>query len=253
MSADPPSSSPALSHPKDHAHLLPQGDGPAESSADLLRRLYLGVWSVIGADVQGDIAEFGTQTGLTARALAKSLAQNHVPGRRAKRLLLFDSFEGLPPVTAEADADAPHLRLGHWHPGLCRGASADELRALVTAYLPTERVDIYEGWFADTAARLPDDTRLALIHVDCDYYQSTLDALRPCFARGLVAEGAHLFFDDWNCNRASRAFGERKAWAELAARFGVDYSDGGDYAAFGHKLIVHGYAGMPPERDERPN
>lgn len=29
-----------------------------------------------------------------------------------------------------------------------------------------------------------------MIHIDCDLYQSTLDALSPLFQRGQVAEGA---------------------------------------------------------------
>ncbi len=226
--------------------LIPAGpgiDGRTEAKRDALRALYVGVWAVIGGAVEGDVAEFGTHTGLTALALAKSLADNTLPDRPAKRLLLLDSFEGLPEVTAEADAASPHIAQGHWHPGLCRGATADELRAIVETRLPAARVDIHPGWYADTVPVLPADTRLALLHVDCDLYQSTIDALLPCFERGFVAEGAQLYFDDWNCNRASPAFGQRRAWRELSERFAIDFSESGDYAAFGHKLIVHGYDG----------
>ena len=225
--------------------LIPQGDGRTEAKRDGFRKLYTGVWAVIGADVVGDVIEFGTHTGMTAKVLAKSLADNTLPRRTPKRLLMLDSFEGLPEATSPIDQDSPHVAQQHWHPGLCRGASQDELRAMIAGYLPADRFDIVPGWFADSLASLPDDTRLGLLHIDCDLYQSTMDALSPCFARGFVTEGAHLYFDDWNCNRASPKYGERKAWGELVDQFAIEFSDGGDYGAFGHKLIVHGYQGMP--------
>ncbi len=237
----------------DFAHLIPQGDGRTLAKQEVFNHLYLGVWAVIGADVRGDIAEFGTHTGMTACVLAKSLADNSLPDRPTKRLLLLDSFEGLPNITASADADSPHIVHGHWTPGLCRGANPDELRDMVTAYLPEklpgelpgDRVTIVPGWYADSLATLPDDTRLGLLHLDCDLYQSTLDALSPCFSRGFITDGAHLYFDDWNCNRASPKYGQRKAWRELTDQFNITFSPGNDYAAFGHKLIVHDYTHMP--------
>ncbi len=231
----------------DFDHLIPQGDGRTEAKRDGFLKLYLGVWAVIGADVRGDIIEFGTHTGMTAKVLAKSLADNTLPRRTPKRLLLLDSFEGLPEATSDVDAASPHIAQGHWHPGLCRGASAEDLAQMIGTFLPTDRVDIVPGWYADSVPTLPDDTRLALLHVDCDLYQSTMDALLPCFERGFLSEGAHFYFDDWNCNRASPEYGQRKAWSELTARFDIAFSDGGDYGAFGHKLIVHQYAGMPAE------
>jgi hypothetical protein len=79
-------------------------------------------------------------------------------------------------------------------------------------------------------------------HVDCDLYASTIDALAPLFARGQVSEGAVILFDDWNCNRASPQYGQRKAWDVLVARHRIRYSDEGRYGMASRRFIVHAYA-----------
>jgi hypothetical protein len=78
-----------------------------------------------------------------------------------------------------------------------------------------------------------------MVHLDCDLYSSTVEVLDHLFTRGHVAEGAVLFFDDWNCNRSSPQFGQRRAWRETCEKHRVEYSDGGDYAVLGHKFLVH--------------
>ena len=100
---------------------------------------------------------------------------------------------------------------------------------------------IYEGWFSKTISKFPAGTRLGLLHVDCDLYESAKDVLDYVFSRQMVAEGAINLFDDWNCNRAEPGCGERRAWSEAVARFSVDYSPGGPYGWGGTKFIVHSY------------
>jgi O-methyltransferase len=217
--------------------------------AAAVHELSLAVAATYGTDVAGDIAEFGTMTGDTACGLARGIVASdqylgYAPdaaGLPRKRLLLFDSFEGLPQALHEADIDSPHVRTGMWNKGTCRVLNQTELNARVTQYLPQERVQIFAGWFADTVPSLPADTRLALIHVDSDLYQSAIDVLVPLFARGMIAQGARVFFDDWNCNQASPRFGERRAWRECIERFHIEYSDEGSYGMLGHRFIVHAY------------
>jgi hypothetical protein len=80
-----------------------------------------------------------------------------------------------------------------------------------------------------------------MVHLDCDLYQSAIEVLEYCFSNNMFSDGAIIFFDDWNCNRASPSYGERKAWAEVVDKFSVEFSDGGDYSWGGHKFIVHSY------------
>ena len=122
--------------------------------------------------------------------------------------------------------------------------TAKELLARCTEKLDPRRIRVFEGWFKDTIPTVPPGTSYALIHIDSDLYSSAKDVLDGLFSRGMVAEGAMIYFDDWNCNRCSPRFGERRAWRECVEEFGVEYSDLGDYGLVSHKLIVRGYRGL---------
>lgn len=212
-----------------------QADGSRSSPVN--ESLSDGVRYVCGADVEGDVAEFGTMSGTTAAILARGLSD----GGTSKKLLLFDSFQGLPEADSEIDKESPHVKSGVWSAGTCLVLGPDELRSVCAKFLPEDRVVVHEGWFKDTLPRLPDGTKLALLHVDSDLYQSAIDVLDHCFSRKLVQEGAAIFFDDWNCNKASPAFGERRAWSEVVARYGIVCSEGREYGWAGKKFIVHSY------------
>jgi O-methyltransferase len=213
---------------------------------EIARTLTLSVMYINSADVKGDIAEFGTMGGFTARTLANAMVfdPRYQPNQPLRKLRLFDSFEGLPEITSTIDLASQHVKSGTWSKGGCRILSANQLRTMVEAIIPPSRVQIHEGWFADTVKQLPDDTRFALIHFDGDLYSSTMDALVPCFERGFVSKGAAICFDDWNCNEADPDAGERKAWADLVSRFKIVASHCGDYSIQGTKFIIHSYRGM---------
>jgi len=213
---------------------------------EIARTLTLSVMYINSADVKGDIAEFGTMGGFTARTLANAMVfdPRYQPNQPLRKLRLFDSFEGLPEITSEIDIESQHVKSGTWSRGGCRVLGARELRTMVEAIIPSSRVQIYEGWFADTVKQLPDDTRFALIHFDGDLYSSTMDALVPCFERGFISKGAVICFDDWNCNEADPEAGERKAWADLVSRFKIVASHSGDYSIQSTKFIIHAYQGM---------
>ncbi len=192
------------------------------------------VW---GAAVEGDVVEFGTMTGRTANVLAAAMASFRHDGE----LHLFDSFEGMPEATSQLDKTSFHVKAGVWSAGTLKGIGPSALRIKCRRHLADNRIFIHEGWFKDTIKKLPDGKKFGLIHVDSDLYQSTIDVLDPLFSRRMVSEGAALLFDDWNCNRASNQLGERRAWRELAEKYRVDFSDGGDYGWAGHRFTVHGY------------
>jgi O-methyltransferase len=213
---------------------------------EIARALTLGVFYINSADVKGDVAEFGTMGGFTARTLAAAMIfdPQYQPNHPLRKLCLFDSFEGLPEFTSKIDIDSPHVKSGTWSKGGCKVLGHRELRAMVEGIIPSDRVEINKGWFADTVKALPDNTRFALIHFDGDLYQSTMDALVPCFERGFISKGAVLCFDDWNCNQGDPEYGERRAWTDLVERFNIVASHGGDYSIQSTKFIVHSYRGM---------
>ncbi|MEZ0227146.1 MAG: TylF/MycF/NovP-related O-methyltransferase [Planctomycetota bacterium] len=216
----------------------------AISNQQVADALVLAVEYALGSAVEGDICEFGSMTGRTGRVLAAAMAAFGQPGS-PRTIHLFDSFEGLPASTNEIDRRSAHVTSGVWGAGTCKGITPQELRVRCEEYLSPPRVKIYEGWFAKTVSEIPSGTRFSVLHVDCDLYQSTLDCLDPLFAKAMVAPGAALLFDDWNCNRASSDRGERLAWAELSKKYAISHSDWGSYGWAGHRFIVHGYAGAP--------
>jgi O-methyltransferase len=206
--------------------------------------LYMAVQYTYGMDVEGDVIEFGTMSGNSACALAQGIVdcESHYPWVRKKQLWLLDSFQGLPASGSAADLEAPHVRAGVWGPGTNVGLSETALAERLRSYSLGSRVQILNGWFRDTVLTIPQVIKYCCIHVDCDLYESTLDALTPLFARSQISKGAIILFDDWNCNRASNKYGERRAWhSQLQPKFFVQFSDEGSYGVSGHKFIVHDY------------
>lgn len=231
-------SAPYLFYSSDDILILP--------AKEIARALTLSVMYINSVDVKGDVAEFGTMGGFTARTLAAAMVfdPRYQPNSPLRKLRLFDSFEGLPQITSKIDLESPHVKSGTWSRGGCKILGAKELRAMVEAIIPPRRVEIHEGWFSDTVKRLPDSTRFAMIHFDGDLYQSTMDALVPCFQRAFISKGAAICFDDWNCNEADPNYGERRAWADLVDRFKIVASHSGDYSIQSTRFIIHSYSGM---------
>ncbi len=225
----------------------------AAHDAEVARRLHLAVQYVHAAAVPGDVAEFGTMTGRTAQRLARSIAAFTPRQTMPRRLHLFDSFEGLPEIEAEADRTAPHVQDGRWKSGACAGISPHALRRRCRRFLPDERIAVHAGWFRDTLAQLPDETRFALLHIDCDLYASTWDVLETSLSRGFIEAGAIVLFDDYNCNRASPEHGERRAWREACEAFEIEFSDEGSYGWSGHAFLIHAYRGCPTTEPNRPS
>lgn len=197
--------------------------------------------------IPGHVAEFGTMLGNTASALAIGikLVDNvfadklDVQNSDGRELHLFDSFEGLPVSNAPEDIKSPAVIDGSWAPGTCEGISPEKLRELCTENLENERVVIHKGWFKDTIPQLPDSSRFALIHVDCDLYSSTMDVLDGLLSRGLLQPGAMIFFDDWDCNSSRPDLGERKAWSDAVKKYDVEFSVSHPYSTTGQAIIFH--------------
>lgn len=219
-----------------------------ETQPEVFQKLIQGVGYCIGMGVEGHIAEFGTMTGRTAVILAQALAffatiygfSDKAHNIAPRKLCLFDSFVGLPKVFNGVDSVSPHVASGVWGEGTCRGLTKEQLKTFCSRLYPEDMIDIYDGWFKDTLPLIEKGAKFALVHIDCDLYESTIQVLDYFFQNKLFADGCALFFDDWNCNRASPNFGERRAWGECLAKYDVKFSDCGEYGIAGHKMILHG-------------
>lgn len=144
---------------------------------------------VMAEGVAGDFIETGVWRG-GVTILMKGMLEAWGDARR--RVWVADSFRGLPapdPETYPADQghDLSEVR--------ALQVSADEVRANFERYgLLDERVCFLEGWFADTLATAPID-RLAILRLDGDLYESTIDALTALYPR--LSIGGYVLVDDY--------------------------------------------------------
>lgn len=216
---------------------------------DVYKEIAKSVAYVYVSSVEGDFAEFGTCTGYTASLIAYTMKyyseffvhHESMHNMTPRELCLFDSFQGFPASTKAPDLDSPHVASGAWGEGTAKGLNAKQLKQLCSQFIAPERINIYEGWYKDTLATIDADKRFAFVHLDCDLYESTYDVLYHLLSNNLLSEGAKLLFDNWYCNKASRHFGEQKAWHEICEQFDIEYTNIGMYACVGHKMIIHSY------------
>jgi len=211
-----------------------------------------GVSYVYGCAVKGDIVEFGTNTGLSAVSLATAITfheQKYVGDQRGhKKLFLFDSFVGLPEARFEIDKNSHHVLSGFWAEGTCKGLSEVGLSKVISRYLNPSKFFVIKGWFKDTVPKIADEIIFSMVHIDGDLYESTIDALDSLFNRKMIANGAMLFFDDFDCNAADLGLGERLAWSELIKKYNIIFSDMGPYSDTCHRFIIHCYKPLLSQR-----
>jgi hypothetical protein len=194
-----------------------------------------------GTNVPGDVLEFGTMRGFTARIMATLIRDFRIP----RKLYLFDSFEGFPAIGSVVDQSSYEVAVNKvWAKGGLDVGGLDmsvRVRQALAPLLPADGLQVIKGYFEDTLeANLPNHTKAALIHVDCDLYGSARYVLERIMARDLLQDGCLLVFDDFNCNRANPQMGERRALAETFAnqdRF--EYSPWFSYGWHGQAFFVH--------------
>jgi O-methyltransferase len=169
--------------------------------------------------VPGHIVEFGVYTGLSLALLAHGHACG--PKGMRRRVVGFDSFQGLPAPSElhprwKAGACST---IGGWHPLVPEASlvTPDITRRLFES-CRLEPPELHVGAFDATASAVFPSVypEVALVHVDCDLYESTrtvLDAVAPS-----LQDGAMLLFDDWFHYRGNPQRGEARAFQEFLDR-----------------------------------
>lgn len=194
--------------------------------------------------IPGDIFEFGSYTG---RSLAL-LSHYHQVNRQgihhldfSRRVVAFDSFEGLPGGDNHPRWKAGMFRVNHSYHPICQvgeRVTPDVIRRLFAEYqLPAPEIEV--GLFSQTLPQVipAKYESAAVIHIDCDLYQSTksvLEGMEPIFQEGTI-----LLFDDWFNFKGNKNKGEQKAFWEFSANQTkwsfIPYQA---YATFGNSFIV---------------
>lgn len=120
-------------------------------------------------------------------ALLLGLRRNRLAPTR--ELWLCDTFEGLPPPTA----NDPDYSRAVAYTGTCRG-ELSEVQALLGRHGVTERVRFVKGLYENTLAQL-EVSPIAVLHLDSDWYDPTLLCLQALWPR--VSPGGRVQFDDY--------------------------------------------------------
>lgn len=167
------------------------------------------VTDVLRNGVAGDLIETGVWRGGASILMRGVLAAYDVTDRM---VWAADSFRGLPPPNAErypADEGVDFSGVG------ILAVSADLVRANFARYgLLDDQVRFLEGWFRDTLPNAPID-RLAVMRLDGDLYESTMDALEALYPK--LSPGGYVIVDDYGAIDACR-----QAVQDYRGRLGID-------------------------------
>jgi hypothetical protein len=171
-------------------------DGRAISMLPLARldNIEACVTRVLADGVPGDLIETGVWRGGAVIFMRAILAAANVTDRV---VWVADSFEGLPvpdaerfPIEARAHAGVV-MRDAYKH----FASGIDEVRHNFTTFgLLDDRVRFLQGWFKDTLPHAPIE-RLAVMRLDGDYYESTMDALTALYDK--LSVGGFAIVDDY--------------------------------------------------------
>lgn len=177
------------------------------SDAYRLRNLWRLCQEVNRTGVAGDFVECGTYKGGSAAVLSVERGPRH--------LWLYDSFRGMPAVSALDGEDAKA-----WVSQLVASPS-DVRRAMRLAGTPEDSYTIREGFFVETFP-LPGPAGVALLHCDADWYESVLQVLERFYP--LMPMGACVILDDFGhwegCREAFYDFCQQHREKPLLERLG---------------------------------
>lgn len=149
--------------------------------------------------LDGAIVECGVLDGGSAALIG---SQTRASGRP---IHLFDAWQGLPGGTPEDGAAA------HKWEGEVVGSPRRVVAAMKAAAVDLQRVYFHRGWFEETFPDAAEPARVALLHIDCDFYEPTRLCLEAWVPR--IVPGGFAQFDDYG------AFaGARRAIDELLRR-----------------------------------
>jgi O-methyltransferase len=166
------------------------------------------ITDVLAEGVPGDLIETGVWRGGATIFMRAVLAAY---GDRSRTVWVADSFRGLPKPDADrypADAGDIHWTLSDL------AVDVSQVQANFARYgLLDDQVRFLEGWFSETLPSAPID-KLAVVRLDGDMYESTMDALTHLYPR--LSVGGYLIVDDYGAIPGCRA-----AVTDFRARLGI--------------------------------
>ena len=142
------------------------------------------------SNLEGDMAEVGVYQGGSAKLICATKGN--------RKLHLFDTFEGLPPLS---DKDK-HFGIKFWKENQFCNTNIESVKSYLSAY---RGVYIWPGKFPDSAKSIIDQ-KFSFVHLDVDLYQSTKDCLIFFYPR--LVKGGIIITHDYHTSGVQSAFKE---------------------------------------------
>ncbi len=161
----------------------------------------------IPPDTAGDVVECGAWKG------ASSASLSIVCGMTGRRLLVCDSFEGLPDDGEVMHTGLHVKRYGRYQKGMFAGA-LDEVRENIRRCGNLDACEFVKGFFAESLPAL--DRPIAFAFLDVDLAGSTRDCLRHLWP--LLIEGGAIYSDDAGDLDVVRVYFDDTWWRETLER-----------------------------------
>lgn len=176
-------------------------DWPADAETMIglkrLDNLQFCIEHILQDAVPGDLIETGVWRGgasIFMRGVLKAY------GDASRIVWAADSFQGLPKPQPGVWRDDERGKL--WQFGTTLAVSLEAVRANFERYgLLDDQVRFLVGWFRDTLPNAPID-RLALMRLDGDLYESTMDALKSLYPK--LSQGGYCIIDDYYSHSGAR-------------------------------------------------
>lgn len=186
-------------------------------------------------DIKGDYFEFGCHK---VRTFRMALTEARKKNMSEMNFFAFDSFEGLPAYSDNADHSTTY--------------TAQQLTTSEMAFwnivkehnIYVDKVKVIKGFYeqvlnTDLKARLRDQgTKIALVTLDCSLYKSFVLAFD--FIENFLQEGAVLYVDDYRVTyKGSPIAGIPKAFKEYSENSAFKFEPFLDISWFGKSFFVY--------------
>jgi hypothetical protein len=154
--------------------------------------------------IEGGIAEFGCYKGLSSASLSLACALTN------RRLVVFDSFEGLPAPTVPVHQLYDGQILAYEQGQYC--GTIDEVRANVRRYGVLDVCEFVKGYFDDTLPSRDATEKFALIIEDADLPESVRSVL--CHTWRKLQPGCTFFCHEARDQEVVEIFFNKAWWME---------------------------------------
>jgi hypothetical protein len=178
-------------------------------SRERLRSLFDHALSICERDVPGNFVECGVAAGGSSALLAMVIARH---SRRPRTLFSFDTFEGMPDAGDRDVHQGVHAESTGWGAGTC-AAPESSVRRVFEELGVSRVVTTVKGLFQDTLPAMRENlSPVAMLHLDGDWYDSTLTVLETL--HGSYSPGGGIQIDDYGywdgCRQAVHDYGQRR-------------------------------------------